>query len=76
MDSVQVNLSDETRNCETVKDTVLSTLFNNDVIDEKQYEEYNNKWGLILIKTSWYTRIFKDKKDPKNWEYRFVKLEN
>ena len=76
MDQVQLTLKSEVQNCETVKDIVLSTLLNDKIITEDQYEEYNSKYGFVLLKPSWYDKIFKSSETMRlgDWEYRFIKL--
>lgn len=74
IDSIQANLEDEVKNCETIKNIVLSQLLDDKIISKEDYEHYNSKWAFVLIKPSWYTRIFKDVSDPKTWRYNLVKL--
>ncbi len=59
-------------NANVVKEAVLEELLVNKDIDEKQFEEYSNKWGIVIIRRKWYKKIFKT--DPDNFQYKFIKI--
>jgi len=77
MDQQQIELEENTRNAEVIKEMIISTLFQNEKISEATVKEYMEDWQIVLIKSNWFKRwttTFKKKKD--SWYYKFVKFEN
>ena len=79
IDSILVNLEDETKDANTVKDIVLCRLLASKVITDEQAKEYSEKWQIIIIKRSWFEKwrlIFSSEKDKNGYIYKYVRFED
>lgn len=76
VDTVLMEMPSNIQNATTVKEMVLNTLLKNKVITATQHNEYMDEWQIIIIKRSWYNRMwnkfFKGNED--GYSYHFVKL--
>ena len=80
IDSTLMQLPNLTDNGNKVKDTVLSRLVTDKIITENQFKEYTEKWQVIVIKKSWFSRWFKvfgkESKDADAYQFKYVRFED
>lgn len=76
VDTVLMEMPSNVQNATTVKEMVLNTLLKNKVITPTQHKEYMDEWQIIIIKRSWYTRMWNKfyKGTEDGYSYHFVKL--
>ena len=70
IDSVLLNMEDNVNNANTVRDLVIGKLLEDKAINKETADNYMNNWQVIVIKNSWFKRIF----SGEGWRYVFVKL--
>ena len=56
MDSQLLETERDTKNANSVKETVLAQLLSDKVITNEQAEMYATKWQVIVIKYGWFER--------------------
>ena len=77
IDGLLLEIGDNTKNANIVKDSVLERLKLDGNLTEKQATDYREKWQIIIVKKSWFTSwVEKHTKGDKNGYYfKFVKFE-
>ena len=76
LDSELVNIDNDIKNAQSIKNTVLEVLFADGKISEKDIELYGIKYQIIFIKRSWWNDwkdIFGKSSTP-GYSYRFLKI--
>lgn len=80
IDVFTTNVGDETENANTVKNTVLERLYEDDIIDEDTLREYKENHHMIIGKYAWYSTWIQKLKslgkdiDTGSYFYKFVKF--
>ena len=79
IDQVMIGIADEMANAETIKFLTLNGLKDNGHITDEIYEEFNDSWQIIVIKKSWFKRLFNKLKKENNdlkdgYSYKLVKM--
>ena len=76
VDTILMEMPSNVQNATTVKEMVLNTLLKNKVITITQHKEYMDEWQIIIVKRSWYTRMWNKfyKGTEDGYSYHFVKL--
>ena len=71
-----LNIDNDIKNAQAIKNIVLSVLVNNEIISKENSEVYFRDYQIIIIKKSWWRdwkKIFgKDSDD--GYHYKFVKI--
>lgn len=78
VDQFLLDIESNLENFNLVKDSVLNRLLKDKIISEEQFNEYSEKWNIIILKPSWFKR-WKDKfrKDCNNqYIIKYVKFED
>lgn len=76
MDAMLLSMEEDTQNANQVKDLILERLLIDKLITDETASEYAEKWQVIIIKTSWFTRWCKKFNQKNNsFKYRYVKFE-
>lgn len=73
MDSVQADLNHHIQNAEIVKVMVIEALVEEGVLKDEDGKRFAEMFGVILVKESWYKRIFKTATE-KDWVFKIVKM--
>lgn len=77
IDGMLVELPDYTLNANLSKEMVLNRLLVDDVITKEQFDIYNEKWQIIIIKNSWFKSWMNKLTEKKDrWSYKYVKFED
>lgn len=77
IDQQLLEIEDNTRNANTVKELVIGRLLTDKVITEDQAREYTEKWQVIVIKTNWFERWMNAfNKEKGSYRLKFVKFED
>ena len=76
VDTVLMEMPTNVQNATVVKEMVLNTLLKNKVITTTQHKEYVDEWQIIIIKRSWYNRMWNKfyKGTEDGYSFNFVKL--
>lgn len=81
IDGVLMGMESEMINCETIKYIILKQLRKDLHITEEIEKEFNDDWQIILVKKSWFSRLFSKLKKNDNdlkdgYSYKLVKFED
>lgn len=74
-----LNMESNVENANIVKDLVLNKLYNDKIINEKQYYKYVEDYNIIIIKRSWFSKWFnklkkENKKIKDGFIYKYINL--
>jgi hypothetical protein len=78
MDTTLLRIESYTTDANSVKETVLNRLLEDKIITESQYEEYCEKWQVIIIKEGWFKTWLKKftQNDGSSYIFKYVKFED
>jgi hypothetical protein len=80
IDNELLNLDVNIDNSNSIKDMILSRLEDDGVITPEKAKEYSEKWQVIIIKKSWFSRwssIFFNKEEANDcYIFKYVKFED
>jgi len=78
IDNVLLEMESETQNAQTIKELVLSRLYQDDVITDEQFDKYASEMQIIVVKAGWFKRWFDKfrKNDKDGYIYKYVNFEN
>ena len=77
IDGMLMEIDDNIKNANIVKESVLNRLQLDGLISETQASDYTEKWQVIIVKKSWF-RSWADKHtkgDKNGYYFKFVKFE-
>lgn len=72
-DEIRNNLGVETNNAEFAKVAVIDRLVRDNYLTPDQGDEFLEKYGMVIIKTSWYKKLF-TKENIDKWVMKCVKM--
>lgn len=76
IDGFLLEIEENTKNANLVKEIVLESLAKHDVITQEVATEYSEKWNIVILKRSWFEKWFKtfhpNGKD--GYIYKFLKF--
>jgi hypothetical protein len=78
MDAQLITLEEDIQNANLIKESIISRLYLDGVLNEKQATTYNEKWQVVIIKPTWFKR-WMEKFIPTNtnsYRYKYVKFED
>lgn len=75
VDSALLDMPFTIDNANSVKEVVLTKLRQDKVINNEQYNLYNDEWQIMIYKTSWFKRWYNRflKKDKDVYVYDIIK---
>lgn len=75
LDSIVINIEENIKNANQVKELVLYRLVRDGIITEELYEKYTTSWNIIIVKKSWFAKWW-DKVISGNdgYVYKFVQF--
>ena len=79
IDEQILNLEQDTKNANILKEIVVRQLLDDKVITEEQADEYVTKWQIIIVKYGWFERWFKSLNSNKlqsAYTYKYVRFQN
>ena len=81
LDDIMLNFDQYNNNFNSVKESVLNQLYTDKIITKSQYEIYNIKWNIIIIKKNWFpswaSKFFPKKtgENPTDYIFKYVRFE-
>lgn len=78
IDSMLLEIENNTNNANAVKEMVLSRLLTDKIITEAQATEYAEKWQVIVFKKNWFERWMNSFsiENGDRYQFKFVKFED
>ena len=78
MDSQLITLEEDTQNANLIKEAIISRLYNDRVLNEKQASTYIEKWQVVIIKPTWFKRWMERfvLTNTNSYRYKYVKFED
>jgi len=71
-----LNVAENTKNANGVKEIVLARLLLDKIITKEQYTKYSENYQVIVVKAGWFKtwmKVFNKKSE--NWYYKYVRFE-
>jgi hypothetical protein len=78
MDTQLITLEEDIRNANLIKESVISRLYKDGMLNDEQASTYIEKWQVVIIKPTWFKR-WMEKFTPTNtnsYRYKYVKFED
>jgi len=78
MDTQLITLEEDIRNANLIKESVISRLYKDGVLNDEQASTYIEKWQVVIIKPTWFKR-WMEKFTPTNtnsYRYKYIKFED
>ena len=78
MDAQLITLEEDIQNANLIKESIISRLYLDGVLNEKQATTYNEKWQVVIIKPTWFKRWMEKfiSTNTNNYRYKYVKFED
>jgi hypothetical protein len=78
MDAQLITLEEDIQNANLIKESIISRLYLDGVLNEKQATTYNEKWQVVIIKPTWFKRWMEKfiSTNTNSYRYKYVKFED
>jgi hypothetical protein len=78
MDAQLITLEEDIQNANLIKESIISRLYLDGVLNEKQATTYNEKWQVVIIKPTWFKRWMEKfvTTNKDSYRYKYVKFED